>query len=90
MNIKNKLIAAASAYDRRRANKPGYNIYALAQYFTRIDEVLTDIDAGATPRAALLAAFSDRLLDALLVGIGEPKHVKEEKQSGWSYQPAAR
>jgi hypothetical protein len=42
MNIKNKLIAAASAYDRRRANKPG------------------------------------------------SKHVKEEKQSGWSYQPAAR
>jgi hypothetical protein len=90
MPLKNKLIAAASAYDRRRTTKPGYNIYALAQYFARIDEVLADIDAGATPRAALLAAFSDRLLDALLVGIGEQKHAKEEKTAAWSYQPAAR
>lgn len=90
MTLKNKLIAAASAYDRRRAEKAGYNIYALAQYFMRIDEVISDINAGATPRAALLAAFSDRLLDALLVGIGEPKHVKEEKTAAWAYQPAAR
>jgi hypothetical protein len=92
MTLKNKLILAASAYDRRRANKPGYNIYALAQYFTRIDEVLADIDAGASPRAALLAAFSDRLLDALLVGIGEPKHTRAEKDAvrgGWAYQPVA-
>ena len=90
MTLKNKLIAAASAYDRRRANKPGYNIHALGQYFARIDEVISDIDAGATPRAALLAAFSDRLLDAFLKGIGEQRHTKQEITAAWSYEPVAR
>jgi hypothetical protein len=49
------------------------------------------IESRIASRAALLAAFSDRLLDALLVGIGEPKHTRAEKDAasrGWSYQPA--
>ncbi len=91
MDVRDKLIHAATAYDRRQARGKRYNPYALAQYFQRIDEVMADIEAGATPREALLAAFSDRLLDALLVGIGEPKFTMDEKRATdgrWTYQPA--
>jgi len=88
-----RLIHAATAYDRRRAGKKGYNHYALGQYFARIEEVEADVAAGATIRQALLAAFSDRLLDAMLVGVGEPKFTMDEKNSRFgrvTYQPAAR
>jgi hypothetical protein len=51
-NIKDALIHAASQYDMREMKKRGYNHYALAQYFSRIDDVLEDIDAGATSRSA--------------------------------------
>lgn len=76
--LKNTLIHAATRYDRARVNRPGYNIYAMAQYFGRIDEVCAAIDTGTPVRAALLGAFSDRLLDALLVAVGEPKATREE------------
>ena len=89
-SIHSALIHAATAYDRRRAGKPGYNHYALPQYFGRIDQVEADIAKGATVRAALLAGFSDRLLDAMLVAVGEPKFTREERDRGHSYyHPAA-
>ena len=88
--IHSALVHAATAYDRRRENKPGYNIYALSQYLGRIEEVEADIAAGATVRAALIAAFSDRLLDALLTAVGESKHTRDEKSGGYMYVPSVR
>lgn len=76
--IKYALIHAATMYDVKQSTKRGYNRYAIGQYLNRIDEVLADIDAGATPRQALIAGFSDRLLDHLLRAIGEPKFTREE------------
>lgn len=88
--VRSALVHAATAYDRRREGKSGYNHYALAQYLKRIDEVCDDICKGATPRAALIAAFSDRMLDAMLKAIGEPKHTRDEKYAGVVYVPASR
>lgn len=87
--IHSALVHAATAYDRRREGKPGHNIYALAQYLARIEQVESDIGAGAPVRAAILAAFSDRLLDAMLTAVGEPKFKPGEPKHGWAYQPVA-
>jgi hypothetical protein len=76
--IHSALIHAATDFDRRQRNG---NPYALGQYFIRIDEVEADIASGKAPRAALLAAFNDRLLDKLLVAIGEPKFTRDEMLS---------
>jgi hypothetical protein len=86
-NIKDALIHAASQYDMREMKKRGYNHYALAQYFSRIDDVLEDIERGAGPRQALLAAFNGRLLDHLLKAIGEPKFTRDEmNRQGYVYR----
>jgi hypothetical protein len=77
--IRSALVHAATEHDRTQSTRRGYNHYALAQYLRRIDEVCEDIDAGMTPRQALLDGFCDRLLDKLLVAIGEPKFTKEER-----------
>ena len=87
------LVHAATQYDTRQARGKRYNPYALAQYLGRITEVEADIKRGATPRAALLAAFNDRLLSCLLKAINEPDFTIEEKRAadcGWTYKPASR
>jgi hypothetical protein len=78
------LVHAATMYDRKEETKRGYNRYALGQYLMRIDEVEADIKAGTPPRAALLAAFNDRLLDHMLKAIGEPEFTRDE-MTGQSY-----
>ena len=75
--IHSALVHAATDYDRRQGARA--NPYALGQYLIKIDEVVADIAKGATPRTALLAAFNDRLLDKLLIAIGEPKFTRNEK-----------
>jgi hypothetical protein len=65
-SIRTALIHAATRYDVRQSKGKRYNQYALAQYFMRIDEVCADIERGATPRAAIVAAFSGSLLSAML------------------------
>lgn len=72
-DIKSALVHAATAYDRKREGKPGHNPYALPQYLAAIDDAMAAIAKGYTPPSALRACFNDRLLDALLVAIGEPK-----------------
>lgn len=81
-SVHNALIHAATQYDIRQSTKPGYNAYALAQYFGRIEETERDIANGATLRAALVAAFHGPLLNALLRGVNQPKLGAEEKQFG--------
>jgi len=92
VNLKDTLIHAVTAYDRKQSTRRGYNPYALGQYFQRIDEVCLDIEAGAEPRAALMAGFNDRLLDVLLKAAGLPVSTRPEldAKGGWHYQPVAR
>lgn len=91
-SLKAALVHAATRYDVRQSRGKRYNVYALAQYLARIDDVCADVERGATPRAALIAAFSDRLLSALLKGIGEADFTADEKRAAsgrWTYRPAS-
>lgn len=86
-NLRHTLTQAVSTYDRREAEKAarskhGYhNAYALGQYLERCDEVCADVGAGATPRAAIIAAFEGRLRDACLRAIGETKTTEAEERA---------
>ena len=81
------LTQAISTFDRKASeraarSKRGYhNRFALAQYLTRCDEVVADVDAGASPRAAIIAAFEGRLRDVCLKAIGEPKATPDEERA---------
>jgi hypothetical protein len=80
-NIRSALVHAATEHDRKQAGKRGYNHYALAQYLRRIDEVCEDIEANRiSVRVALINGFCDRLLDKLLVAVGEPKASATERR----------
>ncbi len=76
--VHSALVHAATEYDRKESSKKGYNHYALAIYLGRIQDVDKDIAAGTSVRDALLAGFTGRLLDRLLVAVGEPKFTREE------------
>lgn len=91
------LVHAATDFDRREEKRASrrrdgrFNPYALAQYLQRIEEAESDIARGATPRAALLAAFNDRFLDCMLTAIGEPKAAAGEKTHGRvMYEPVTK
>jgi len=86
--IQARLAMALTTYDRKQSTRKHHNPYALAQYLERLELVMDDIAAGATPRQALCAGFSDRVLDACLRAIGEPLHTKQELGTGWYYKPA--
>jgi hypothetical protein len=88
--------AAVTTYDRKeedraRRSKRGYhNRYALGQYLLRVDEVVADVAAGSTPRAAIVAGFTGRLADTLLRAIGEPATTDAERRGGIEgYVPAS-
>ena len=78
-----KLVHAVTEYDRQqeaRDIKAGrrVNIYALGIMLGAVNNVIEDINAGKTPRAAILANFNGRLCDRCLTAIGEPKFTMEE------------
>lgn len=87
------LVHAATEYDRREEakaarSKRGYhNPYALAQYLARIEEVETDIAAGASTRDALTAAFTGRLLNHMLKAVNEDGATDAETRGRYVYQP---
>jgi hypothetical protein len=75
--LKNTLCHAVTRYDRKQADKAArnpraaYNVYALAQYLARVDDVMSDIESGATPDAAIIAGFTPGpLRNACLKAIG--------------------
>lgn len=78
MNIKDKLISAATQYDEKQSKKKYYNPYALGIYFQTIDSVMIDIENGFTPRQALIRRMCDRFLTHMLKSIGEPDFTREE------------
>lgn len=86
--IRAKLVHAVTEFDRKASTRRGFNPYALGIYLGRVDDVIADINKGATPRKALCAGFSDRLLDHCLKAIGE-KPFKIEELDGPVYYKAA-
>jgi hypothetical protein len=78
MTLHNKLIHAVTEFDRKQSKKPHYNLYALAQYIGRVQEVTADIAEGANPREAITAAFSGRLLAVCLKAASLDKATTEE------------
>lgn len=86
------MLHAVTAYDRRQVGKRGHNPYALPQYFERIEEICADIDAGADPRAAIVAGFSGRLANAILKTCGLSRYTVDDATngSGWAYEPVSQ
>ena len=78
---------ALTAYDRKqeeaaRTNrKRHHNPYALAHYLNRVADIEADIAAGATPRAAILAAFTAPLTNIALRAVGEANEIAGERQT---------
>jgi hypothetical protein len=95
MTLKDQLGAAVTTFDRREEEKAarskrGYhNRYALGQYLLRVDEICADVERGASPRAAIIAAYDGRLRDFCLKAIGEPKAEPNEESRGLFYVPAS-
>jgi hypothetical protein len=87
--IKARLVHAVTAYDRKQSTKRGYNHYALGQYLERIEMIMDDIANGSDPRKAIVAGFSDRLLDHCLKALGESGFTESEKNGQWVYTPVA-
>ena len=73
-----KLVHAVTEYDRKQESKRGYNPHALPIYLSAVQSVIDAMDAGKTVRQAILANFSDRLLDACLKAVGEAKATDAE------------
>lgn len=90
MTLKDTLTHAVTAYDRKQSTKRFYNHYALAQYFERIEEICADVERGADVRKAVVAGFSDRLLDHCLRALNMPLFTREEQNSAWGYSPVSK
>jgi hypothetical protein len=91
MNLEQILSHAVTEYDRKQSTKRGYNPYALGIYFERVEEVLKDIAAGASPREAVIAGFNDRLRDHILRAMCQPNAPKDVPCGNrpWYYKPVA-
>ena len=89
MNLRHALTHALTAYDAAQSRKPGYNLYALPQYLARIDAVMADIEAGAEPRAAIMAGFTGTLQRRCLKAAGLPPADHNHGDSNWWYTPVA-
>ena len=88
-NIKSILVGAAIAYDKKQIGKPGHNIWALSQYFERINDVCDDIQSGAPIDAAIVAGFSGRLASALLKATKQRAYTINDSRGGIIYQPVS-
>lgn len=98
--IKTALDHAATAFDRKQEQKASrdprayYNAYALPQYLGRVADVIADIEAGATPEAAIIAGFTPGpLRNACLKAIGHKASAQEAHGNLLGlpvYQPASQ
>jgi hypothetical protein len=87
-----QLVSAVTEYDHKQSTKQSYNMYALPQYLARVDEIISDIEAGADPRSAIAAGFTDRLLAAVMRKLKMTSPTREEIQGIGSvvYTPVAK
>lgn len=88
------LVASVTAYDRKQSRKRCYNIYALAQYLARVEDVVADIDAGASVLDAINAGFCGPLLAHVTRDVKaaypDLAPATQEKTAAWTYQPVNR
>jgi hypothetical protein len=70
MNLKDKLISAATRFDERNSRRRGWNPYALAQYFAAIDGICNAMDSGLSVQSAIARFTNDRFRDILLKAAG--------------------
>jgi hypothetical protein len=70
MTLHDKLIHAATEYDRRESTRRGYNHYALAHYIEAIRSAESHIQTGADIRQVLVGHFTGRLLSRMLKAAG--------------------
>ena len=87
-----QLITAVTDYDRKESTKRNYSIYALPQYFARVDDILSDIESGADPRSAIVAGFIGTLRNFVLRKLKMSGSTTEEARGGGSlyYKPVAK
>ena len=76
--IRSALVHAVTQYDIRQSKGKYYNHYALGQYFKRIDDVMADIQNGASAIDAVKAGFHGPLLKSCLKAIGADKPAQGE------------
>jgi hypothetical protein len=92
VKLRFQLITAVTDYDRKDSTKRNYNIYALPQYFQRVDLILSDVEAGADPRSAIVAGFIGTLRNFVLRKLKMSGSSTEEDRGGGSmyYKPVAK
>lgn len=102
--IKSALDHAVTAFDRAqeaKAAKPqswpprhSHNPHALPAYLGRVADIVADIEAGATPEAAIIAGFTPGpLRNACLKAIGHKASAQEAHGNLLGlpvYQPASQ
>ena len=87
-----ELITAVTDYDRKQSTKSSYSIYALPQYFARVDDILSDVESGADPRRAIAAGFIGTLQNFVLRKLKMSGSTAGEARGGgsWYYEPVAK
>jgi hypothetical protein len=76
MSLKSDLEHIVTAYDKKQSTKKNYNIYAIAQYLKRVDEVLMAVKKGKSVKDAVSDGFNDRLRDFILKNLEKRGHIE--------------
>jgi hypothetical protein len=76
--VHSALVHAVTQWDIRQSRRKHHNPYALAHYLGAVERVESAVTAGATLRAAIVAAFNDRLRDHVLRAVNEPVATADE------------
>lgn len=78
-----KMIRALTAYDRTQSTRPGFNRYALPQYFAAAHDADDAIARGDDPRKAILGCFNGRLATVVLRSLDLPALTVAEARRGY-------
>jgi len=74
------IMHAITAYDQRQARGKYYNPNALGLYCGAMNDAFAAVQGGTALRAALVRHFTGRLLDAVLMAVGESKSTDSEQR----------
>ena len=86
--IRQSLFLALTHYDASQQKKASYNRYAFGQYVQQLENIMKDIEAGASVREAIIAGFCGPILTKCLKAVGEPKATEDEiSRQGMFYVP---
>lgn len=96
-DIENALQSALTQFDAKElartggSRAKGYNPNALGIYFNRVADIVADIEAGATPRAAIVAGLTGKVQAVCLKALGLDKQTEAERTGAgaWHYVPAS-